>query len=198
MGSKYDPIFADNVGDYQYKWAVNTIYPVGQRILDEQTKETYTCIKQHTSSPTGTFANDRDKLYIGYWQLYRGEPINFDFEFAWADFDKRDITKIMKTLNIDAKGTAHFTVQMYLDYFYKHKLTGERVPALSMDMVGGDEGAFGVATQHYGTGRMAIRQRPWPFQARGRLFKLRVFGKSVEALRFIAFIFSYKLTGRVR
>lgn len=197
MGNRYDPIYADFKGEFDANWANNVAYVANQRIKDTVTNEVYICLQAHTSASTGTFAANRNALPDA-WQIYAGKPINFAVELPWADFDKRDMTKIMKTINVDAKGRDRFTVQMYLDYFYKHKITGDRTPLLSMDMVGGDKGAYGVADQTYGTGRLAIRQRPWPFEARGKLFKLRIVGASTLPLRFVAFIFGYKIVGRDR
>jgi len=197
MGNRFDPIYADFKGEFDAIWANNVAYTVGKRLKDNDTNEVFTCLIAHTSRASGTFELDRE-TYPYNWALYEGKPINFAIEFPWADFDKRDLTKITKTINVDAKGRAHFTVQMYLDYFYKHKLTGERTPHLSMDMVAGDEGGYGVYQQSYGTGRLAIRQRPWPFEARAKLFKLRIQGAVTLPLRFVAFIFGYKIVGRDR
>jgi hypothetical protein len=197
MGNRFDPIYADYVGQYDASWANSKPYTVGQKIKDGDTGESYTCEAAHTSHASGTFEQDRIRWPFN-WKYYKGTPIKFAFEFPWADFDKRDLTKIIKTINVDAKGIDHFKVQMFIDYYYKHKTTGIRTPQLSMDMVGGDEGAYGVLDQHYGTGRMAIRQRPLPYEARGKLFKFRVEGATVEPLRFVAFIFGYKIVGRDR
>jgi hypothetical protein len=197
MGNRYDPIHADYVGLYDHLWANNTAYTVGQKIRDTPTNEVFTCQVAHTSPVSGTFEAAREGSPDN-WLIYKGMPINFDIEFPWADFDKRDMTKLLKTVNVDAKGMDRFTVELYIDYFYKHKVTGARTPLLSMDMVGGDEGGFGVHQQTHGTGRLAIRQRPIPFEARGKLFKLRIFGATIEPLRFVAFIFGYKIVGRDR
>jgi hypothetical protein len=197
MGSRYDPIFADFKGLYDHIFANNTLYKVGEKVRDALTNEVFTCQIEHTSSVDDPFEVDRE-TFPDNWIIYNGIPINFDIEFPWADFDKRDMTKLLKFINVDAKGTDRFTVEMYIDYFYRHKITGARTPLLSMQMVGGDEGGFGVAKQNYGTGRMAIRQRPLPFEARGKLFKFRIYGSTVEPLRFSAFIFGYKIVGRDR
>lgn len=197
MGNRFDPINADFKGEFDTIWTNNAAYTVGKRVKDNDTNEVFTCLVAHTSRASGTFELDRE-TYPYNWDLYEGKPINFVIEFPWADFDKRDLTKISKTINVDAKGRGHFTVQMYLDYYYKHKLTGERTPQLSMDMVAGDEGGYGVYEQSYGTGRLAIRQRPWPFECRGKLFKLRIQGAVTLPLRFVAFIFGYKIVGRDR
>jgi len=196
MGSRYDPIFADFKGLYDHIFANNTLYKVGEKVRDALTNEVFTCQIQHTSSAS-SFEINREQN-PNNWIIYKGLPINFDIEFPWADFDKRDMTKLLKSINVDAKGTDRFTVEMYIDYYYKHKVTGARTPLLSMDMIGGDEGAFGVQQQSFGAGRLATRQRPIPFEARGKLFKLRIHGSTIEPLRFIAFIFGYKIVGRDR
>jgi hypothetical protein len=197
MGNRFDPIYGDFKGEYDSIWGNNISYSVGQRVKDTETHEVFMCKIAHTSGLEGTFSDNRD-FFPYNWELYRGMPINFVVEFPWADFDKRDMTKLVRTINVDAKGTDRFTVQMFLDYYYKHKITGIRTPALSMDMVGGDKGAYGAYEQTYGTGRMAVRQRPWPFHARAKLFKLRLQGATVEPLRFVAFMFGYKVVGRDR
>ena len=197
MGNRFDPIHADYMGLYDKVYANNTTYAIGEKVRDVLTNEVYTCNKPNTTSVDDPFEQERES-FPDNWTIYKGVPIKFDIEFPWADFDKRDMTKLIKTINVDAKGIDHFTVEMYVDYYYRHKVTGERTPLLKMDMVGGDEGGFGVHQQYYGTGRMAIRQRPLPFEARGKLFKLRIFGATIEPLRFIAFIFGYKIVGRDR
>jgi hypothetical protein len=197
MGNRYDPIHADYMGLYDHIYANNTTYTAGTKVRDVLTNEVYTAQKTNTTSVDDSFEVERES-FPDNWIIYKGMPINFDIEFPWADFDKRDMTKLLKTINVDAKGRDRFTVEMYLDYYYKHKVTGARTPLLSMDMVGGDEGGFGVHQQSHGTGRLAIRQRPIPFEARGKLFKFRIFGSTIEPLRFIAFIFGYKIVGRDR
>jgi len=197
MGNRYDPIHADYTGLYDKVFANSTLYIDGEKVRDTLTNEVYTCQKKNTTSAGITFEAEREN-FPDNWAIYKGVPINFDIEFPWADFDKRDMTKVLKFINVDAKGTDRFTVEMYIDYYYRHKLSGERTPLLKMDMIGGDEGGFGVHKQSFGAGRLAIRQRPLPFVARGKLFKLRVYGATVEPLRFSAFIFGYKIVGRDR
>jgi hypothetical protein len=197
MGNRYDPIHADYMGLYDHIYANNTTYTAGTKVRDTLTNEVYTAQKTNTTSVDDSFEVERES-FPDNWIIYKGMPINFDIEFPWADFDKRDMTKLLKTINVDAKGRDRFTVQMFLDYYYRDKATGLRTPLLSMDMVGGDEGAYGVYDQTYGTGRVAIRQRNWPFEARGKLFKMRIQGASIEPLRFVSFSFTYKLVGRDR
>jgi hypothetical protein len=206
MGNRFEPIYADYIGSYTKVYdGVNQTFAVGDRVAERNTTaqlqstytDVFTCQEAYTTGPGDIFSEDR-AAHPDRWKRYVGTPIKFALEFSWADFDKRDMTKLLRTINVDAKGRDRFTVQMYLDYYYKDKSTGVRTPLLSMDMVGGDEGAYGVYDQTYGTGRMAIRQRQWPFAARGKLFKMRIQGASVEPLRFVSFSFTYKLVGRDR
>jgi len=194
MGNRFEPIFSDLYNNYDVIWDNSTAYTVGQKVYDSAARETYTCLEAHTSHASDTFAEDRDNN-PSYWERYEGEEIVFAAEWPWADFDKRDLTKAVQRLGIDARGKGSFTLQTYFDYFYKDRLNGTRTPGMEMGFVGGDTGGYGAGAQAYGAGRIATRQRLWPWPARAKLVKFRIEGQTRYDLRIVALIIRYRLLG---
>lgn len=62
-------------------WLNSTLYAEGDRVFDDDTGDLYRCVVPHTSSPTGTFAQDRN-LHPNYWSLQTlGVPL---FRGVWV------------------------------------------------------------------------------------------------------------------
>ena len=142
MGTTAEPVYADFYNNYDAIWATTTAYTVGQKIYDNVTKQTFTCLVAHTSG-SGTFAEDREATPTN-WELYVGEAIDFTAETPWADYGERTRLKVLQYLGVDALGDGPFTIQCYADYYYRSKLDGTMQPQLSLDFVGGEAGGFGV------------------------------------------------------
>lgn len=196
-GSREDPIYADYVGAYdEYSWATTTAYSAGDRVRDSSTGDVYIALVDHTSAGGGTFDAERT-TNPDLWAAYEGEAINFDWELPWADFDERMKTKTSKYLGLDAEGTADFTMQMFADKIYKDADTGDYLPVLSMDFVGGDSPGFGGGDQPFGGGRRTSDARLWAWTCKFQIAKLRVFGSTKKPLKIIALTIAY-LNGSIR
>jgi len=198
MGTRAEPIYGDQLNGFELRWNNGAFIGVDRLVLDEEENKTYKCLATHQAAATGTFEQARATTDKDFWEPFYGHPISFELELPWADFDKRDRLKIVKQLGVDAKGTGRFNVQMFNDYYYKSRLDGTLTPSKEMEMIGGDSGGYGGETVPYGSGRLAIRQRLWPWDMRGKLFKLRIEGSTNEHLSFIAFVLTYGLGGTMR
>lgn len=146
--------------------------------------------------------NDDDRLTMDFIDdaavnSGEGKGIAFVWELPWADFDRRFDKKHSRYIALDTKGEASFTMQMYVDNFYKDKRTGELLPELSMAFVGGDSGGYGAGPQPYGGGRRTSDERLWAWPARFKIAKLRVEGTATKRLRIVAITLSY-LNGSIR
>lgn len=192
FGNRFEPVYADLYNNFDIIWQNNLAITVGQKLYDPTTNETYTALVAHTSALTDTFLTDRNARPT-FWVKYLGEDISFAFETPWADFNQRTKLKLLQYFGIDARGKGNITAKMFVDYFYRSKRDGTLTPQLSMDFVGGDTGGFGAGLQHFGAGRIATRQRMWPFPARGKLLKTRIEGTTKSKLKIVALMFEYML-----
>lgn len=126
-----------------------------------------------------------------------GNPINFDWELPWSDFNKRTTSKTTKYISMDTRGSARFTVMMYVDR-YRINSSQEDAPLLSMEMLGGDINGFGNGDQAYGGGRDSSNEHLWAWPAKFKLMKLRFTGSTIAALRFASVSLHYQLGGLMR
>lgn len=129
-------------------------------------------------------------------------PISFVYESPWIDFNAPMLTKALRYLQCAAYGTAHYTVDLFVDHKYYGE-DGVVTPYASLQFVGGDTGAYGNADQPYGAGRNAFDPQLFAMYASGKTFKIRIRGDSALAnesghnLRIIAMYFAY-LRGSIR
>jgi hypothetical protein len=189
FGTPEFPIYADAVDEYDYfAWNVNKAYVVGDRVPDGN--NVYIALEAHTSSSSGSFEQDR-VTYPSRWELYRGKPISFVWEWPWGDFDKRMNTKSLRAVQLDVAGVGRFEAQVYVDNIYKDSLTGLRIPARTIAFVGSEAGGYGAGTQPFGGGRRLREQPYWAYPVNGKLHKFRFEGSIKEPLRFIAASFVY-------
>lgn len=126
-----------------------------------------------------------------------GRAITFDWELPWSDINKRMKTKTTKYISMDTEGTALFNVSMYLDRFTRNEANVD-APHLSMDMVGGDAGGFGVDDAPYGGGRNTAHEKLWSWPAKFMLMKLRIRGNVKEKLKFASVSLLYLDGGYLR
>lgn len=186
FGTPETPVYADAVADYDNAvWANSTVYTAGTRVFDSTTRSIYTALIDHTSSAGGSFGTERN-TFTDRWELYRGLPIEFVWEWPWGDFDKRMNIKSLRAVQLDVAGTGRFEAQVFVDNIYKDPLTGVRTPTRTIAFVGAEAGGYGAGTQPFGGGRRLREQPYWAYPVDGKLHKLRFEGAITEPLRFIA------------
>jgi hypothetical protein len=150
------------------------------------------------------FADDRrlfllgsatNPIYSDYVGTTEKRSIAFQWEMPWADFDQRVKVKHMRYLQLDTRGTAEFTMMMFVDELYM--LDGLLIPNNAMTFVGGENGGYGNNGQPYGGGRRTSDQRLYAWTARGKLMKLRFEGIVDAPIRIVAISLMYQ-NGSIR
>jgi hypothetical protein len=176
-----DEFYADKLLDRDATWTNSVSYTVGQKIYDDVTEESYTCAFAHTSHPTRTFLQDRT-AHPTFWTIYTGEEIAFEYEFPWADFDKRMNTKLLRYGQFETKGNAQFTFEVYVDNLVFDPIDNvTRTPELSMSFVANDSPGFGAGDQPYGGGRRTVDERPWKKSTKFKIMKMRLYGSTTAS-----------------
>lgn len=196
-GSSEEPLYADNIGEYDSDWSNSVDYSVGDYIRDTDDGLVYECLVAHTSAATGTFAADRADN-VDNWMQYKGQPIDWALETPWSELSKRGINKIIKYVNHDSEGEGEFTFSIFTNQIYRNKSTYELVPNRAMKFTAGNIGGFGIASAFvWGSGRRTREEKVWPMEARGKLFKLRYAGSTTRKVR-ITGTTLYYLKGSIR
>lgn len=129
-----------------------------------------------------------------------GAAISFDWEMPWSVFSQYDQIKKMKAVRVYSKGTAAFTLQLFVDGIYK-KADNSYNPTAQIDFVAGDSGGYGNETgnEPYGGGRSAADPRIWKFDGKFIQGKFRVSGSSTGSdLQIVGMSISYTIGGRKR
>jgi hypothetical protein len=182
-------IFADEdyTGELMFDdsapWDIATSYVVGDKVTKDE--ENYICLEDHTS---GVFADDLD---LNYWEVYEGEPIEFDWELPWTDTNTRMKKKKLSYIGIDTSGEASFNVQAYVDNF-RYDEDGLDDPAIEINFVAGSSQGYGGGNNPYfGGGRRAADERLWGFPCEFKILKLRVKGSTTRRLKMIALTLLY-------
>jgi len=131
-----------------------------------------------------------------------GNPVGFDWELPWADFDRRINSKTIKYLHTDTEGTGQYTVDAYADNERLDEAGAVDTPLLSMDFDGGS--VIGYGRDGYGAsygggavGRSTREERLYAFPMKCNLLKLRYRGSTKKPLKFISISIAY-LRGSVR
>jgi hypothetical protein len=196
-GSVDEPVYGDFFGDFQKVWANSTAYTIGELVRDTVTGQSFECLVNHTSLSSGTFAEDRNSDFTR-WKVYEGIPISMEWELPWADFDERQLSKALRHIHFDAKGTARFKVEAYVDYLYRRNDTGALSPISSIEFVGGDSGGYGAGDQPFGGGRRTREQLVWPLPVRFKILKLRLTSQTTRPLRISSVSFMYHVGSLIR
>ena len=167
---------ADKIDDRDGTWANGTVYAVDDLILSPDDGLIYKCLIAHTSSTFGLFSADR-LARPTYWELYEGEPINFDMELPWIDGKDPMRTKHLKFGKVGTKGTAEFVLNIYIDNLYKDE-DGEELhePALSIAMIGNDAPGYGADAGPFGGGRPSADPRLYSLPCKFKSIKFRYTG----------------------
>lgn len=124
-----------------------------------------------------------------------GNAIAFDWEFPWLDAGNRIKTKMLKKITFDTTGTSTFSLQCFVNNFYKN-LDDEYVPAAEMTFVAGNAGGYGNNSEGfggdgYGGGRRANDERFFGLPVRFRILKLRFYGATKKPLRIVSISLIY-------
>lgn len=127
----------------------------------------------------------------------QGVPITFDWELPWTDINRRTRSKTTKYIAMDTRGTASFSVSMYIDRLRFNEL-GVDAPELRMDFQAGDTPGFGGGWQPYGGGRNTSYERHWAWTAKFNIMKLRFSGQITGPLKFISISLLYHEGGFFR
>lgn len=184
--------FKDRILDRQTQWINNQAYDATVLLFDPDVNESFVCLISHTSSATGTFAQDR-AAFPTRWQKFDGNEIDFELELPWLDSKDPMRVKFLRFLSMATKGSASFTVSAYVDNLYKNE-QGEKVfgPQATMEFIGNEAVGFGLDAGPYGGGRRSDDPRLYKFPARFKKIKFVLSGIKAGALELVnmSFLFS--------
>lgn len=122
--------------------------------------------------------------------IYAGDDIVFDWEFPWLDAGNRVKSKQLKKLTLDTIGSSEFTLQCFVNNYYKDT-DGEYTPAVSMDFVAGSAGGYGNNAEgfggdEFGGGRRANDDRFFGVPVKFKIMKMRVHGSTKKELQIVS------------
>lgn len=134
-----------------------------------------------------------------------GVAIDFIWEMPWTDFGDRAAIKKSKYIALSTTGSAKFNIDMFVDYLYINKETGQLIPSLSMDFVAGDSYGYGngatdeenLGIQLYGGGRRTNTELLFAWTTKYKIAKFRISGSSKFKLN-INSLTIYYLKGNIR
>lgn len=191
---------ADLLNDRDGNWNTGTPYAVDDIVRDVDVDLSYICIGAHTSGGT-TFADDRTAQALDpKWEEYLGEAINIELEMPWLDGRDPMQVKHNRFVSLATKGTAEFTLSVWVDNLYKDADgVVQYDAALSMSFIGNDAPGFGFDAGPYGGGRRSNDPRLFKFPVRFKSIKPKITGSTRAALEIstITFLFSRGKYGRV-
>lgn len=188
-----EEFFRDRIGDRVAVWVANAFYTVGYIAYDPVTKESFTCLVDHVSSPLPmTFTLERI-AHPDRWRLFSGNPIDFELELPWLDSKNPMQVKFLRFVSMATKGNAQFKLNAYVDNLYKNH-EGEVIfgPAASMEFIGNEAIGFGYDAGPYGGGRRSGDPRLWKFPCKFKTLKVSVTGDEAGDLELVnmSFLFS--------
>ena len=107
-----------------------------------------------------------------------GQEIFIDYESPWLDANDRLTTKRLINIISDSLGDANFTLDIFVDKFYKDE-NGEYNPALSFNLTAGDKKGFGNVSEPttYGSGRGTNTERFYRAAVKFKFIKFRIHGQ---------------------
>lgn len=186
---------ADKVLDHNKTWAVATLFDDFDLVLNVADGKVYTCLIGHMSGNTTLLDDLAASTLAGasWWELYRGEPIDFEMEPPWLDSKDPMKVKQVRFISVGSVGTAGFTVEAYVDNLYKDFDNNPIYnPALSMTFVGNDSRGFGIDVGPYGGSRRSTDPRLFSFPVKFKTLKIRLLGSTRSPLEIsnVSFLFS--------
>jgi hypothetical protein len=128
-----------------------------------------------------------------------GTPIVYEWTMPWFDFGHRANTKNSKYISFDTRGSAQFTVRMYVDNLLTQAVSKDDptqidAPALSSVFTAGEESGEG-RVQANATGRNTSVKKKYAWPTKFEIAKLRITGSTTTALEFISLTMHYQLGG---
>jgi hypothetical protein len=134
-----------------------------------------------------------------------GKAIDFIWEMPWTDFGDRAALKKSRYIALSTTGSANFVVDMFVDYLYINRETGQLIPSLSMDFVAGDSYGYGngatdeenLGQQLYGGGRRTNTEFLFAWTTRYKIAKFRISGSTKFKLNINSLTFYYQ-RGNIR
>lgn len=195
LGNYDEPLFADYIGDYEAKAALNTFYPAGTRILENSTGLVFINQTDFTSPGSGNFVVWRE-ADPDNWEEYIGMPIKWELETPWSDMQQRARVKAIQYVNLDTEGYDAFTLSAFTNNIRRDPNTNELIPNAQMQFQAGTSGGFGIQLPgNFGGGRRTREEKVWPFGFRGKLIRWRYSGNTTKKVRIISHTMYYKLGG---
>lgn len=190
---------ADRLNDRDADWAPVTAYSVGDVIRDVPDETSWTCTVDHISGSV-SFTQDRaDQVLSPKWEEYLGNAISFVMELPWLASRDPTQTKMLRFASTGTKGTAEFTVTLYVDNLYKD-VTGtiQYDPALTWDLIGNDAPGFGYDAGPYGGGRRSDDPRQLSTPLKFKTLKVIYSGSVRKPLEILDQKFLYARGSRQR
>lgn len=183
---------ADRLNDRDADWGTGTVYVIGNIARDTVVNKSYICIAGHVSGLT-TFATDRTNQALSpKWEEYLGEAINFSLEMPWLDGKDPMQVKQNRFISLATKGTAEFTLSVWVDNLYKDD-DGvlQYSAALAMQFIGNDAPGFGFDAGPYGGGRRSNDPRLFKFPVRFKAIKPKISGSTKSSLEISGLTFLF-------
>jgi hypothetical protein len=183
---------ADRLGDRDADWQTGHTYVIGDLARDTITATSYRCIGGHVSGGT-TFAADRIAQALSpKWEEYLGEAINFSMELPWLSGKNPMQVKHVRFVHVATKGTAEFTLSVWVDNLYKDA-DGVLLhdAALAVQLIGNDAPGFGFDAGPYGGGRRSGDPRLYKFPVRFKSVKPKISGSTRDPLEISAITFLF-------
>jgi hypothetical protein len=208
---------ADRVNDHDADWANDTLYVSGALVYDTTTEITYQALVGHRSALTPTTFAEAREADPTYWEVYTGESIAWEMELPWFEGRDRMKTKHLRFMSIATKGTARFTVEIYVDNVFDidYETTAQLVdsddaliidnddavlldsviatvdPALSIEFIGNDAQGFGYDAGPFGGGRRSNDPRLYKTPCKFKSMKIKIKGDDIEPLTIATASFLY-------
>lgn len=187
---------ADKLLDRDATWTPVTNFDVDDLIFDPTNGKSYTCTVQHISGSV-SFTQDRaDQVLSPKWVLYEGIAIDFTLEMPWlVGKDSMQLVNV-KFTSIATKGTAEFTMRLYVDDLYKD-VNGfiQYDAALEIAFIGNDAPGFGHDAGPYGGGRRSQDPRLYSTPVKFKKVKPVFVGSTRKPLEMIKLVFLYLKSG---
>jgi len=167
--------YADRLNDRDRDWVSGTPYVIGNIIRDPFDDLSFIAIADHTSGAV-SFAQDRiDQALTPKWEAYLGEAINVELEMPWLDGKDPMQLKANRYVAMATKGTAEFTLSVWVDNLYKDEFGVLLHPAaLEMLFIGNDAPGFGFDAGPYGGGRRSNDPRLFRFPVNFKSIKPKI------------------------